>query len=41
MVNDKNVMKLFIVVFVFALLAVGYIEDPCTTEGLAIGCMTN
>jgi hypothetical protein len=34
-------MKTFlaIVLFLMALAVVGYVEDPCTTEGLPAGCM--
>ena len=30
----------WVVIFIVACVAhVGYVEDPCTTEGLARGCM--
>lgn len=29
----------YIIVLVVCIMVVGYIEDPCTTEGLAKGCM--
>ena len=29
------------IIFVVCIMIVGYIEDPCTTEGLMQGCMGN
>lgn len=29
----------YVIVLIVCIMGVGYIEDPCTTEGLAKGCM--
>ena len=36
-------MKVFLgcIMIVACVMIVGYIEDPCTTEGLMQGCMGN
>ena len=30
---------MFVSLFLACVMIIGYIEDPCTTEGLAKGCM--
>ena len=36
-------MKVFLgcIMIITCVMIVGYIEDPCTTEGLMQGCMDN
>ena len=37
----REIMKVFLgcIMIVACVMIVGYIEDPCTTEGLMQGCM--
>ena len=39
----REIMKVFLggIMIVACVMIVGYVEDPCTTEGLMQGCMGN